>query len=62
MTERPAAEFHADRIDVHMTTDGTVAMLTLVNPTQGLSVTLPRWGLKLLRDRISEVLLSHEGQ
>jgi hypothetical protein len=42
MTDMPPAEFHAEEIDVHLTIDGTMAMLTLVNQTQGLSVTLPR--------------------
>ena len=56
MAERPVAEFHAEQIDVHLTTDGQWASLVLVNETQGLTVSLPRQALEAFRDRISRVL------
>ena len=56
MEQRPAAEFHADAIDVHMDGASPFAMLTIVNAKQGLSVTLPRQALLELRDRISRAL------
>jgi hypothetical protein len=56
MTERPAAEFHADEIDVHLTTDRQWASLLLVNPTQAVKVSMSVAALERLRDRISRVL------
>jgi hypothetical protein len=56
MTEKPAAEVHAENIDVHLTENGKFAMLTIMNSTQGLSVTLPRPALESLQARIVAVL------
>jgi hypothetical protein len=56
MVEIPAANFHADNIDVHMHEGGKIAMLTLVNSTQGVTVTLPRSALENLCRRIENLL------
>jgi hypothetical protein len=48
--------FNAEQIDVHLTTDGRAAMLTIVNQAQGFEVTLPRSALKGLQNRISKAL------
>ena len=56
MTEPPAAEFHAETVGVHMTSDGAFAMLTLLNNAQTFTVTLPRQKLEGLGDRIRVVL------
>ena len=44
----PAAEFHAQEIDIYLTKDGTMAMLSLVGQAQRFSVSLPRPALERL--------------
>jgi hypothetical protein len=57
MSERiPEADFDALAIDVHLTTDGQEAALTIVSPVRGWTVSLPRKALEELRDRISREL------
>ena len=50
--------FNAEQIDVHLTEDQTMAVLAIVNPTQGFEVTLPRAALEGLQKRISHALHS----
>ena len=52
----PAAEFHAQEIDIYLTRDGAFAMLALVGQAQTLSVTLPRQALERLQTRIANLL------
>lgn len=48
--------FDAEQIDVHLTTDGRGALLTIVNQAHGFEVTLPRPALEGLRNRIAQAL------
>lgn len=56
MTQIPPARFHAEQIDLHLTSDGRSAMLTLTNKIQGFVVTMSREALDHLSSRISNEL------
>ncbi|HLH11706.1 MAG TPA: hypothetical protein VKV77_07510 [Methylovirgula sp.] len=56
MAQLPTATFHASEVDLHLTSDGSTAMLVLANDLRGFAVTMPRTVLDELHARTTEAL------